>query len=613
MARTTHTLRPPTPLRDLAPMTDPITPPSLLDELKRRKVVRVGLVYGAVAFAILEGVDVLVEALALPDVVRTVIAVAALGGFPLALALAWAFEATPEGVQRDRGDAGGGPGSWLTARSLVAAVLFTSLGLGAGWLAGRGGAGETTDPSPGTEGASTASIAVLPFLDLSPGGDQAYFADGLAEELLNVLVRSRDLKVAARTSSFAFRENRDIREIGSALGVSTVVEGSVRRAGDRLRVTAQLIQVSDGFHLWSQTFDGSASDVFAVQDSIATAIAGALQVTLGVALDLPRQARGLTDDVDAHDLYLLGLHRWRTRNPEQLQEAIGFFEQALGVDSTFALAYTGVAWAWSVASVYDFSLSPREAISQAKDALARAQALSPDLPEAVAIRGFIVSEYDWEWDEGERLLRRAIDLAPSSPWPHLWLSVMKWRRGLLDEALREIDAAIALDPLTALSHEVLALTLSSMGRIEEAATAFRRALELEPSFLNAYYELAILYLGDGRGEQAGGVFAEWGAAVGYPEAEGLTIIGEALADPAVLPEAISRAEAFFDYSGRGRTNLASLLAHLGETERAIESFRELLLQRASLASTGGTFLFRPLWNHPEFRAMHAETNLPLPN
>jgi tetratricopeptide (TPR) repeat protein len=189
---------------------------------------------------------------------------------------------------------------------------------------------------------------------------------------------------------------------------------------------------------------------------------------------------------------------------------------------------------------------------------------------------------------------------------------MKWRQGLLDEALRAIDAAIALDPLTALSHEILALTLSSMGRIEEAATAFRRALELEPSFLNAYYELAILYLGDGRGEQAGGVFAEWGAAVGYPEAEGLTIIGEALADPAVLPEAIRRAEAFFDYSGRGRTNPA-LLAHLGETERAIESFREVLLQRGSLASTGGTFLFRPLWNHPEFRAMHAETNLPLPN
>ena len=397
MARTTHILRSPTPLRDLAAMTDPTTPPSLLDELKRRKVVRVGLVYGAVAFAILEGVDVLVEALTLPDVVRTVIAVAALGGFPLALALVWAFEATPEGVQRDRGDAGGGAGSWLTARSLVAAVLFTSLGLGAGWLAGRGGAGETTDSSPATEGAS---IAVLPFLDLSPGGDQAYFADGLAEELLNVLVRSQDLKVAARTSSFAFRENRDIREIGNTLGVSTVVEGSVRRAGDRLRVTAQLIQVSDGFHLWSQTFDGSASDVFAVQDSIAAAIAGALQVTLGVALDLPRQARGLTDDVDAHDLYLLGLHRWRTRNPEQLQEAIGFFEQALGVDSTFALAYTGVAWVWSVASVYDFSLSPREAISQAKDALARAQALSPDLPEAVAIGGFIVSEYDlWHNDK----------------------------------------------------------------------------------------------------------------------------------------------------------------------------------------------------------------------
>lgn len=610
MVCTTHILRSPAPLQDLAAMTDPTTPPSLLDELKRRKVVRVGLVYGAVAFAILEGVDVLVEALALPDVVRTVIAVAALGGFPLALALVWAFEATPEGIQRDRGDAGGRPGSWLTGRSLVAAVLFTSLGLGAGWMAGRGGAGETTNPISGNEGAS---IAVLPFLDLSPGGDQAYFADGLADELLNVLVRSRDLKVAARTSSFAFRENRDIREIGSALGVGTVVEGSVRRAGDRLRVTAQLIQVSDGFHLWSQTFDGSASDVFAVQDSIAAAIAGALQITLGVGLDLPRQARGLTDDVDAHDLYLLGLHRWRTRNPEQLQEAIGFFEQALDIDSTFALAYTGVAWVWSVASVYDFSLSPSEAISQAKDALARAQALSPDLPEAVAIGGFIASQYDWEWDEGERLLRRAIDLTPSSPWPHIWLSVMKWRRGSLEEALRAIEAAIALDPLTALSHEILALTLGDMGRIEEAATAFRHALELEPSFLNAYYELALLYLDDSRGEQAGRVFAEWGAAVGYPEAEGLIIIGEALADPVVLPEAIRRAEAFFDYSGRARTNLAPLLAHLGETERAIESFRELLLQRASLASTGGSFQFRPLWNHPEFRAMHAETNLPPAN
>ncbi|MCL7983701.1 MAG: hypothetical protein M8872_00405 [marine benthic group bacterium] len=320
-------------------------------ELKRRRVFRVMAVYGAVAFGVLQAADVLIPALHLPESMITGIAALALLGFPLAIVLAWAFERTPDGLTRTP-EAVTAELTEIVAQSPgrrwpagIAAVIGTALLVsGAWWVAGRGSeassasdpgatSGPTAaafgDPAGREPGDYTGSIAVLPFVNMSGDRENDYFSDGLSEELINALVMVDGLKVAARTSAFAFRgQERDVREIGAELGVEHVLEGSVRKAGDRVRITAQLIHADDGFHLWSETYDRQLDDIFAVQEEIAEAITEQLELTL-TPDDRDRLARRRTEDLEAYDLYLLGRHNWATRTDEGLVSAQRFFESAI--------------------------------------------------------------------------------------------------------------------------------------------------------------------------------------------------------------------------------------------------------------------------------------------
>jgi len=342
-------------------------------ELKRRKVFRVMAVYGVVGFVVLQVVDLLVPALLLPDWTYRLVALLLLLGFPVAVVLAWAFEMTPEGVKRTDAAAPGEitaivsePASKRWPAGLLALVGVAAL-VGGGWWAGRSSA-PAGDAEPGVVRAASASevldvayadldaderpsVAVLPFADMSPEGDQAYFADGMSEELLNALAKVRSLRVAGRTSSFAYRNvEKDLREIGSELGVRYLVEGSVRKQGDRLRITAQLVDAEDNFHLWSETYDRTLDDVFAVQEEIAEAIAEALQVSLGVgdraALVAP------TSDLAAYDLYLAARARMRQRGAG-VREAVRLFEAVVVRDSTWAPGWAGLAQAYSLIPFYE--------------------------------------------------------------------------------------------------------------------------------------------------------------------------------------------------------------------------------------------------------------------
>jgi TolB-like protein/preprotein translocase subunit Sec61beta len=325
---------------------------SLFAELKRRNVFRVAAAYLVVGWLLIEVSDTVFPRLGLPEWTVTLVIALVLLGLPLALFMAWAFELTPDGMKRTEDVAEEPPvvrTGWRRTDRLIVVALVAVIALLVGerfWMGERTDAespasGEVAATPPA--GAPARSIAVLAFDDLSPQRDQAYFAEGISEELLNLLARIEGFKVAARTSSFKFRgANLDIGEIGRALNVETVLEGSVRKSGNQLRVTAQLINVADGFHLWSQSYDRELSNIFAVQDEIATAIVDALKLKL----DLGAATAGRTQDTAAYDHYLRGRQLGRQPTQAGLLRAVQEFEQAIAIDPGFAAAYAGIADAW---------------------------------------------------------------------------------------------------------------------------------------------------------------------------------------------------------------------------------------------------------------------------
>jgi len=431
-----------------------------LAELKRRRVYRVATVYVVVGAGILG----LCEAALPSDTWQTLqipVGVILLVGFPVALVLAWAYEVRPEEPQI---------GSFAAHPS-------------------------PSEPQPGrpasdVSAASHRSIAVLPFSDMSPGGDQEYFCDGVAEEILNVLTRIPDLRVAARTSSFSYKDKRcDIKEIGKDLGVATVLEGSVRKAGDRLRVTAQLTEVSGGFHLWSETYEQKQEDVFAIQDDIARAIAGVLRVTLlgEVKESLVRTG---TDNAQAYDLYLRGRHRWVRRYKYGLQTALEYFQKAVEADPEYALPHTGIADVHVILAIYGL-LNAEDAGRIAKEAVDQALALDPQLPEAYFSQGNFRGVFHYDWNGASRLLKHALELKPDFAAAHIWIAlglVLEGER--IEEGLEHARAACALEPHsphTPYIQDVAGNVFTMAGRYGEALGHFQRALELEPEDVMALY------------------------------------------------------------------------------------------------------------------------------
>jgi adenylate cyclase len=465
-------------------------PPSFLDELKRRRVVRVGVVYGAVAYAVLEVTDILIGTFGLPEALQSGIGVAVLAGFPIALVLGWAFDVTPEGIQRTEAlasaDTSTSSSSWITVRSLGAAGLFLVVGLGAGWLTGRAGA------ATGSDGAIR-SIAVLPFEDLSPDGDQAYFADGIAEELLNVLTRNDQLCVAARTSAFAMgRSGATIAEVGEALGVESVVEGSVRKAGDNVRITAQLIQVSDGFHLWSETYEGDLEDIFALQDRISLAIAEELQVELGMDRSDGSLKAQPQVDLQAYDLFLRARPLLASRLPLSIREAIELLTRAIDIDPSFVAGHAKLGEAYTLLPVYDGTALPHDYIPLGKVMADRAIDLDPSHPDGWAVRGLIGWAYDWDFPQAELELARAIELSPGHASAHNWRGVLLQSMGR-PEAMREsCETAMELDPLYNISLLCQARALWYIGDLEGSKLVYERMIELHPRYVTGAGALAEL-------------------------------------------------------------------------------------------------------------------------
>lgn len=462
-------------------------------ELKRRHVFKVTGIYGIVAFGVLQVADIALPRLGLPDWTVTFMLAVILLAFPVVLIIAWAFEVTPEGVKKTDAAAPGEieaivaePLSQRWPIGLLGLVGVLAL-LGGGWWIGRSTApGVESGADSGTAAEvqlamtdladdDRASIAVLPFADMSAAGDQEYFGDGMAEEIINTLVKVRDLRVAGRTSAFAYKgDNKDLREIGAELGVAYLVEGSVRKDGDQLRITAQLIDASDGSHLWSDSYNRAMENVFEIQLEIAEAIADELRVPLGLEADeLVRP----TADLEAYDLYLAGRSRIRHRE-DQLDEAIQLFEAAIARDSTWAPAWAGLAEAKELIGWWDASWDEN--------------------PEDKAERDAIIEAF---WSESERAARRALELDPGNATANVALGSVLRNRYQWDESEAAYLRALASDPDNAEAYQQYGTMLVGVGRIREGRQATERALRLDRAPIRVLWH-AVGLLRDGETEEA---------------------------------------------------------------------------------------------------------------
>jgi len=345
------------------------------------------------------------------------------------------------------------------------------------------------------------SIAVLPFTDMSAEKDQDYFGEGIAEELINALTHIQGLRVVARTSAFALKgENLDIREIGRKLDVKAVLEGSVRKAGNRLRVTAQLINVEDGFHLWSERFDREMNDIFAIQDEISTAIVDNLKVKLQAG-EKTALRKCSTDDPEAYSLYLKGLYFAARPSPESYGKALNSFRAACDKDPNFALAHSGIASVFAGLGIMNLA-PPAEMWPKAKAALQKALELDENLAEAHAVAAMLAFWYEWDWDAAGRSFNRVLTLNPGDAFSHGNRGWFCLNRRRFDEAIREVKKALELDPLMPLYYAWSVGLHWSAGRPDEALQEFAKALEIDPNLGLAYFHAGMAYMLKGLLEEA---------------------------------------------------------------------------------------------------------------
>jgi serine/threonine-protein kinase len=519
-------------------------------ELRRRNVFRVAGAYlGSAWFTVHMG-TVLSENFGVLHHVMPVV-IAGLGaGLPLVLAGAWLFELTPDGFKLTRRVDRRRSIHELTARKLdvIIAVLFALAVLAMladRWIFHRA-ADESVVPiftlvllvlladrvigrrlPPGdtragvssltTRAAAPPSIAVLPFVDMSEQKDQEHFSDGLSEELITLLTKVADVRVPARTSCFYFKGRQStVAEIATALHVEHLLEGSVRKSGDKVRISVQLIRVDSGYHVWAETYDRKLDDIFDVQAQIATAVVRALKATL-LSATLPSRL-GLHSS-QAYELYLLGRFHWNKRSADELRKAIECFRQAIVAQPNYPLAFSGIADSYSLLPIYDSKVKATETMPQAKHAALKALSLDEGLAEAHASLGLTLSLFDYDWAGAERHFQRAIELNPCAPSPHQWYCELLVNTGRLEEGLAEGQQAVHIDPLSLITNLGLGIALNSARRYDEAVVQLQKTLDLDARFADASYFLFEAYANQGKYQEAVEVYARQKSLDGEPSAE----------------------------------------------------------------------------------------------
>ncbi|MGH7555574.1 MAG: tetratricopeptide repeat protein [Longimicrobiales bacterium] len=580
----------------------------VLEELKRRRVFRVAAIYGVVGYGAVQVANNFFPTLNLPAWTTTFVAALVVLGFPVALALAWAFDITPAGLTRTE------PVTTPTARSSPARRIFMLWAAVAAVVLVYAAALRFLPDLPslrGEAGRRPASIAVLPFENIGGDPENEYFSDGITEDVIAQLTKLGDLKVISRTSVMTYKDaSKPTRQIADELGVATILDGTVRRSEGRVRVVAQLVDARSDEQLWADTYDRDLRDIFAIQSDISQRIARALQTQLSTD-DRARLERRPTEDLKAYDLYMRGRYFWNKRSSEGLQRAAEFFQQAIARDSSFALAFAGLADVYAILPSYQRQ-PPSDEHARARAAATRALAIDPQLGEAHAALGY-VSWYEWDWDTADREFRQAIDFNPGYATAHQWygLFLAAWNRVPDGEA--RMARAAQLDPLSLIINAELGLVRFFARRYDDAIAQLHRTLEMDSTFGQAWAFLVPTYATAGHYDEALDAFLRFGALQGLPA------------------ETAARARREFDVQPTrakyyrlmlalgpgpeegGAAVRASAHASLGDKEAAFKDLeRAFQSKEALLALVAVIPEFDPLRDDPRFDALLRKMNLRKP-
>jgi len=583
-----------------------MNPNQFFGELRRRNVYKVAVAYAVVGWLLIQVATQVFPFLEIPNWAIRVIILAIAIGFPVALIIAWAFELTPEGIRRtEDADAAGQRsrgGIWI-ALVVIAAAL--SLGL---FFLGRYTAGRAT-PRHSESATATLqkSIAVLPLLNESGNPKDEYFSDGLSEELIAALAQISGLKVIGRSSSFRFKDRKEEpKTIGEKLGVATLLDGTVRKQGDRVRIVAELVNAADGIQLWTRTFDRELKDIFAVQQEIARAVAESLKVTLLGSSE--KSSQMASSSVEAHNAYLQAHFHFQRRNIEDYRKAISYFDQAIQLDPEYALAYAERAEAWTLWG--DLTGQRPTAYPKARSDAEKAVAIAPALAEARAALGFVRCFVDWNFADGLTELKRAKELSPTNPTANDLLARIIVYLGRFDEAERQARQAVELDPLSTVTQGNLARVLFYAGKLDEADAAARKAAELQPAGASNHRWQVLIAAQRGDGEAALRE-AQLEPDEGYRRFElavAQYVVGDRQAADAALANLLAKAREGFAYQ------IAEVYAVRGEKDKAFDWLQISFDDRdAGMLGLLVDPLLRRLHDDPRYKNLLAKLGLPGPS
>ncbi|MEY2530180.1 MAG: hypothetical protein QOI96_265 [Verrucomicrobiota bacterium] len=583
-------------------------------ELKRRNVYKVAITYAVVSWLLIQAASILLPTFEAPFWVMKAFVVFLALGFGLVVFISWAFEATPEGLKRTEDGAAKLP-TWSRRKfsGFIVAVAVIAAGLLAYQFLRPVGTSlrdvrqiEGGRPGGASLPPSQKSIAVLPLLNESGDSKDEYFSDGLSEELIAALAQISELKVIGRSSSFRFKDRKEeTKTIGEKLGVATLLEGTVRKQGERVRIVAELVNAADGIELWTRTFDRELKDIFAVQQEIAAAVASSLKVTL-LGLDERSSIKPATRNAEAHNAYLLGHYHYQRRNLEDYGKAVAHFDGAIRLDPDYALAYAERSEAWT--QIGDLSGQGKTtAWPKGREDAEKAVAIAPTLAEAHAALGWVRFFVEWKFAEGLSELKRARELSPANPTANDLLARVIVYLGKPDEAEKQARQAVELDPLAFPAQNNLARDLWYEGKLDEADAVARKAAELHPSAAGAHRWQVLVAAKHGDGETALRE-AQLEADAGYRRFE-LAVAQHVRGDREAADAALA------DLIANGRDQLAYQIAQVyavrGEKEKAFE-WLQISFDTHDTGMLGLLIdpLLRDLRPDPRYKRLLAKLGLP---
>ncbi len=537
-------------------------------ELKRRKVVAVIIVYATTAFILMQLADLLEESLHLPDWVTSLVTILLITGFPIAIIFSWIFDVSSKGITKTEPE-------------------------------------PEKEPTKSNKSANEKSIVVLPFQNMSSDPEQEYFSDGIAEEIINSLTYISELKVIARTSAFSFKnQNVDVREIGQKLDVNYLLEGSVRKAGNTLRITAQLINLADGSHIYSERFDRKLKDIFEIQDEITLQIVDKLKLKL---LNNEKEAiqKRYTDNTEAYNLYLLGRYHNYLLTKEDGEKAKDCFESAIKIDASYAPAYVGLGiYYLNQGGVFRNILSNEIAIPSAKKYFLKALKVDPEYAEAHSNLGSIYSVFEFEFKKADYHIKRSFEIEPKNSEVLRYYGIISSLQGKLLEAIKYIEEAIKLDPLMLPAYVNASSYQFWTGNYEQAINYSEKALQINPAFAWANMYLGLSHFQLGSEEKAIDFLQKVTIIPGLAEPY-LAYVYASLGRREEAQKVLDVLNDLYEKKLVSASGLAMAYLGLGETQKVFELLEASLKEKIPYSGHTLTIKLDPFWDsirgHPEFK------------